>query len=246
MEISLFSWMLIIISAIFIGMGKSGIPGAGMVAIPIFASIFDPRMSVGLLLPILIFADSIAVFYYKSHTQWKYLLKLFPWAAIGLVLALIVGKNIDNQQFGYLLSAIIIFGVIIIIWQESKGQSIKIPDYWWFSALMGILGGFTSMIGNAAGPILALYLLSMRLPKNEFIGTRAWFFLIINIVKLPFHIWSWETITIESFILDLKLFPVLVIGMVTGFLLIRRIKEKLFKRLMIVFTIISALVLFIK
>lgn len=245
MELALIEWIIIIAATALIGVGKSGIPGAGMVAIPLFASIIDPKMSVGLILPMLIFADLIAVYYYKQHTQWRFLLKLFPWAVVGLIIAFIIGKSINNSQFGYLLSGIIILGVFIILWQEYK-KNFSVPDYWWFSVLMGILGGFTSMIGNAAGPILTLYLISMRLPKNEFIGTRAWFFLIINIIKLPFHVFSWETVNLNSFILDLKLFPVIVLGMIFGFMIIRKINEKLFKKLMITFTIISALVLFFK
>ena len=95
-----------------------------------------------------------------------------------------------------------------MLYQEIWGAKMKVPDYWWFAAFLGFFGGFSTMVANAAGPIMALYLLSMRLPKNVFIGTGAWFFFIINLLKVPLHILSWKTITLHSFIIDIILFPV--------------------------------------
>ena len=100
------------------------------------------------------------------------------------------------------------------------------------------------MIGNAAGPVMALYLLSMRLPKNIYIGTGAWFFFIINLSKVPLHIWSWKTITAESFILDLFMIPAIATGAFFGIWLVKLLPEKAFRIIVIVTTLLSALLLF--
>ena len=100
------------------------------------------------------------------------------------------------------------------------------------------------MIGNAAGPIMAVYLLAMRMPKNSFIGTGAWFFLIINLLKFPFHIFVWETITWSSFKLDLLAIPAIAIGIVIGIRIVNLIPEREFRYFIIVTTFLAADLLF--
>ena len=117
----------------------------------------------------------------------------------------------------------------------------KIPDYLWFAVLMGTLGGITTMIGNLAGSIMALYLLSMRLPKNQFIGTAAWFFLVINIFKVPFHVYSWETITVNSFLLNLIGLPFIALGAFCGFKIVQKISDKNYRWFVIAMTAIAAI-----
>ena len=99
------------------------------------------------------------------------------------------------------------------------------------------------MIGNSAGSIMALYLLAMRLPKNVFIGTAAWFFLIINIFKVPFHIFYWETIHLNSFLFDLLILPAILAGVIVGIKVVKLFSEKLFKILIIITTLITSLLI---
>jgi hypothetical protein len=125
-----------------------------------------------------------------------------------------------------------------------KSEHLKIPDYWWFSAIMGFAGGFATMIGNAAGPIMAVYLLSMRLPKNSYIGTGAWFFFVINLFKIPFHIFVWGTITWSTISFDLLMVPALALGAITGFRVVKFIPEKVYRIFIIATTLISSIFLF--
>jgi uncharacterized membrane protein YfcA len=106
------------------------------------------------------------------------------------------------------------------------------------------MGGFATMIGNAAGPVMAIYLLSMRLPKNSYIGTGAWFFFIVNLSKVPLHIWSWKTITVDSFLLDVMMIPATAAGAFLGIWLVRLLPEKFYRVLVIATTLLSALLLF--
>jgi len=218
----------------------------GMLTIPIFAGIFGSKPSTGFLLPLLLFADSIAVFHYKQHTQWKYLLKLSPWVIAGVLIAVWVGTIIDHQGFKILLGAIILSGVALMIWKDLFSTRKNLIDSKLFSSSTGILGGFTSMIGNAAGPIMSLYLISAKLPKNQFIGTRAWFFFAVNIVKIPLHVFIWETITWESFKANVVLSPCIIIGMLIGFQILKRIPEQIFRIIVICAIIGSSVILFVK
>jgi uncharacterized membrane protein YfcA len=120
----------------------------------------------------------------------------------------------------------------------------KIPKSLWFAIILGLSGGFVSMIGNAAGPVMALYLLSMRLPKNSFIGTGAWFFFVVNLSKVPLHVWSWKTITLDTFILDVMMLPAIASGAFIGIWVVRLFPEKLYRILIIVTTLLSAILLF--
>lgn len=212
--------------------------------VPILANAFGGRISVGLLLPILILADIFAVSWYNRHAQWKHILRLIPWALAGILTATLVGKNLSDSSFNRLLALLVVSGIIILIWQDIRPGKMKIPKSRWFAAPLGLLGGFATMMGNAAGPVMALYLLSMRLPKNSYIGTGAWFFFIVNLSKVPLHIWSWKTISMDSFLLDLVMIPAIAAGAFLGIWLVRLFPEKLYRYLVIGTTLLSALLLF--
>ncbi len=243
-DLSSLQWTLLGLSGLLIGMSKTGISGVGLMVVPILANAFGGRESVGLLLPILIFADIMAVSWYNRHADWKHILRLIPWALGGIVVATLVGKNLSDLTFNRILAILVVSGIVVLIWQDSRAQKEKIPKSKWFAATLGLLGGFATMMGNAAGPVMALYLLSMRLPKNAYIGTGAWFFFIVNLSKVPLHIWSWKTITLESFALDLMMIPVIAIGAIMGIWLVRLFPERLYRLLVIATTLLSALLLF--
>lgn len=243
-ELSSTQWIILALSGLLIGMSKTGISGVGLMVVPLLANAFGGRPSVGLLLPILILADIFAVSWYNRHAQWKHILRLIPWAFAGIIAATIVGKNISDETFNRLLAVLVIGGIGVLIWQDIRAGKLKIPQSRWFAGGMGLLGGFSTMIGNAAGPVMALYLLSMRLPKNSYIGTGAWFFFIVNVSKVPLHIWSWKTITARSFTLDLLMIPAIAAGASLGVWLVRLLPEKFYRILVIVTTLLSALLLF--
>jgi len=238
-ELTYYQVGIIALVAVLIGTAKTGVHGSGMIAVPMLASIFGGKLSSGLLLPILSLADIFGVFYYHRHASWPHLRKLFPWAALGVILGTATGAYIDDEAFR-LIMAIIIFGsVAIMLWLEQDNKE-HVPDYYWFAILMGVAGGFTTMVGNLAGSVMALYLLSMRLPKNSFIGTAAWFFMVINWFKIPFHVFIWKTITLDSFLLDLVTLPFIALGAGLGILITRQIPEKVYRYFIILMTLVAA------
>ncbi|MGY0644304.1 MAG: sulfite exporter TauE/SafE family protein [Paraglaciecola chathamensis] len=249
--IELFSYTLtystagmLLFTAFLIGMSKTGVAGVALFTIPIMAIIFGGKDSSGLMLPLLVMADLFAVTYYRRHVNWSYLVKLFPSAAVGVILATLIGNYIDDQLFRSVMGIIIFVSLAIMLWMETANKE-AIPDYMWFAILMGLLGGFTSMIGNLAAAVMALYLLSMRLPKNEYIGTGAWFFLAVNVFKVPFHVFAWHTISLNSFYLNVALLPIIALGAFVGIRIVRIIPEKQYRWLILAATGIAAIIMVI-
>ena len=117
---------------------------------------------------------------------------------------------------------------------------------WWYSSIFGLLGGFTTMIGNAAGPVLSVYLLSMRKGKMEYIGINAWFFLVVNFLKIPLQIFVWDNITWHTFTLNLVMIPVIMIGAWLGIRLVKLFPENVFRRFIQIVTILSVVMMLVK
>lgn len=230
--------------AILIGMSKTGIHGAGMMAVPLLAVVFGGQLSSGILLPMLCLADVMGVWYYHRHASWYHLKKLFPWAALGTVLGTLVGGRIDDETFKLVMAITIGVSVIIMIWLE-RGRKKEVPEFKGFAAITGVAGGFTSMIGNLATSVMAIYFLTMRLPKNAFIGTAAWFFLVINWFKIPFHIWSWETINWNTFMLDMTTLPFVGLGAFLGVHIVKNMKDRAYRWFIIAMTLMAAVFMLI-
>ncbi len=225
-------------------MSKTGIHGAGMMAVPLLALVFGGQLSSGVLLPVLCMADVMGVWYYHRHASWHHLKKLFPWAALGTVLGAVVGGMIDDYTFRMAMGVIIFVSIAIMIWLE-RTQREKVPDFKWFASLTGVAGGVTSMIGNLATSVVAIYLLSMRLPKNAFIGTTAWFFLVLNWFKIPFHVFGWKTITWNTLGLDLLALPFIALGGVLGVTIVKKIEDRAYRWFIIAMTIVASVFMII-
>ncbi len=239
------SWFFAFLAAFFLGTSKAGIKGIGVVIVTLMAIVFGGKSSTGTLIPMIIFADVLAVFYYHRYTQWKYLIKLMPTMVIGVLIGVWLGNDISDELFKRLM-AFLILGIVIFMFIMEKRKSTAIPKTRLFSNSMGLLSGFTSMIGNLAGSFSNIYFLAMRLPKNEFIGTAAWLFFIINIFKLPFHIIVWKTVTYESLAINIVLIPAIILGFITGIKLVKLINNELYRKFIIVVTAIGALILLFK
>lgn len=242
-DITTFEWLIIAFCAILVGMSKVGVPGVSMIVVPALAFIFGAKQSTGVLLPILIMADIFGVIYYRRHANWKHLFKVIPWAIVGLIIALWVGEIVNDNQFKNLISILVFLSIGLMLWQDKRKKTNLFPDKIWFAALMGILGGFATMIGNVAGPVFAIYLLAMHLPKNSFIGTGAWFFMIINLIKFPLQILVWENINIETLTINILTFPAIAIGAFLGIKIVKLIPENTYRGIVILITAISAFLL---
>jgi uncharacterized protein len=240
-----FNWGLILLSAFFIGLSKAGLRGIDMMNVTIMAIVFGSKASTGIVLPLLCVADIVAVSYYHRHAQWNHFWKLIPWMAIGILVGVYVGKDMNEVIFRKIMAIIIITTVIIMVALEIRKNPI-IPTNKIFVANMGLAAGFTTMLGNLAGAFSNIYFLAMRMPKNDFIGTASWVFLVINLFKLPFQVFFWKNITPESLYTDLLLLPAVLVGFWLGIKIVSKIKEDNYRKIVIVLTFLGALAIFFK
>jgi len=238
------NWIILIISGLLIGISKAGISGASLLMVPAMAYVFGGKVSTGIVLPMLIIADIFAVKYYHRHANWSHICRVMPWAILGILMALVVGQFVSDINFKKIMAICLFIGIAMMLWHDSQKENLPIFNQWWFSGLLGVVGGFATMIGNAAGPIMSIYLLAMRLPKYDFIGTAAWFFFIVNLIKFPLHIFVWKTVTLKTLSLNLLLSPTIILGVFLGIAIIKIIPEKAFRVLVVVTVIVSAVVLF--
>lgn len=244
-DISTFSWVLAFTAAFVVGISKAGIKGVAIINVTLMALAFGAKESTGLVVPLLILADIFAVVYYNRHTQWKYIIRFLPWIIVGILIGVFIGIDLEENTFKICMAVIILGSVVMMYWWDRK-ESKTVPSHWGFAGFIGILAGITTMIGNLAGAFSNIFFLAMRLPKNEFIGTAAWLFLIINVIKLPFHIWSWGTITPETLIINLKLVPGILIGLFVGVRLVKIIKEGFYRKMILILTALGAILILFK
>lgn len=233
------------LAAVLIGMSKTGIQGINTVSIPMLALAFGAKPSTGLILPMLCFADLIAVIYYRRSAEWKYILRLLPTAVAGFFIAILVDRFIPQEEFRRLMGLCILATLGVMFWSDRRGRTGDISGRWWYGPAFGLAGGFTTMIGNAAGPVMAVYLLSMKLPKLSFVGTSAWFFLIVNYLKIPLQVFVWDNITVSTLSLNLTTVPFILVGCVLGVWLVKRFPEGSYRKFIIVMTVMSTILLLI-
>lgn len=241
-HLSWLNWFLAFLAAFILGMGKAGIKGLGVLIVTLMAILFGGKASTGVLIPLMVVADILAVFYYNINTQWKFLLKILPTMVLGVLIGVWFGNDISEKLFKQVMAVFIIITVIMMVWMDQKKNK-AVPKHWIFASGMGLLSGITSMIGNLAGSFADIYFLAIRLPKNQFIGTAAWLFLIINVFKLPFHIFVWKTVTSESLLLNLFLVPGILIGFLSGVTLVKLLNNEVYRKFIMVVTAIGALMI---
>jgi len=228
------------------GLSKTGIQNIGSLAIPVFAFLFGARESTGIVLILLAMSDLMSVIYYRKKLIWSEVLKLLPMALTGLVFALILGKYIDNKTFKIIMASCILLGIGIMFWMERIHDNRKetLSNAKWYSPIFGFIMGFSTMIGNAAGPALSVYLLSRKMDKYTFVATGAWFIMILNYVKIPLQIFVWNNVSWAGFMLNLMAIPFIILGGITGIKLLKKLPEQLFKRIIQILIIISSILMF--
>jgi uncharacterized membrane protein YfcA len=248
------NWVLILLAAFILGLVKAGLKGIDLIHVTIMAIVFGGKASTGIVLPLLCAADIMAVWYYNRHAQWSHFWKLIPWMVVGILIGVYVGKDMNEVLFRKIMAIIIIATIIIMVafeFRSAGGRSLtekntQVPSNKLFAGTTGLTAGFTTMLGNLAGAFANIYFLAMRMPKNNFIGTAAWLFLVINLFKLPFQVFYWKNITGPSLTTDLFLLPALILGFWAGVNIVSRIKDNSYRKVVIVLTLAGAIVMFLR
>ncbi|AOM84210.1 sulfite exporter TauE/SafE family protein [Salisediminibacterium beveridgei] len=246
-DLSIIQWLLIFFTALLIGLAKTGIPALGILVVTMMAMIFPARDSIGIVLPMLIIGDLVAVTYYRRSVEWKLLWRLVPWVLGGIVLGFLLLFTVtDSRAIEVILGIIISSMVVLQIKKEfsSSNSDQKVPRSRFFLVFMGTLGGFTTMIGNAAGPVMAIFFIAMALPKTQFIGTGAWFYLTVNLIKVPL-LFSLGLISGNSLTLNAMMLPAILIGTAIGVRLVPLIPQQRFNQIVLLLSFAGALALLI-
>jgi uncharacterized protein len=241
-------WLFAALGAFMVGVSKAGITGLSILSIALFTQVFpSSKQASGLVLPLLIFGDFVAVFAYRKHTQWHYVWRMFPWTAVGVVLGYVALGRISDHATKSLIGGIIVSLAALSFWRKY----ISVPNdkrtaalHWSVAAFIGVLAGFITLVANAAGPLMAIYLVAMRLPKMEYVGTAAVFFMLLNLFKVPFMV-DLGLITVQSFGFNLLLAPAVLLGAVAGRWLLMRVNQSLFEQLVLALSAIGGILLFL-
>jgi len=238
-------WAIAAASAFLIGVSKAGIKGMGMLAIPFMAAAFGAKVSTGMVLPLLMAGDLFAVWYYHRYADWSSLRRFLPWAMGGVVVGVVFGANIPDILFQRSMGIVILVSVVALWWWDRRQRAV-VESKRWFPGVLGSVAGFSTMVGNLAGPFANLYFMGLRLPKNAFIGSAAWFYLILNWFKLPFHVFAWKTVNAASLPLALMVLPALLLGLFVGVRTVHLIQEAHYRRFILGMTALGGLLVWFR
>jgi len=240
LDIDTTGWIVVALCAMMVGITKTGIPGLGILVVPLMAHVLPARKSTGILLGILILADLFAILYHRRNARWSHVIRLLPAAFAGIVAGFVGLRYVDDRQLKPIIGTIVLVMLGVSYWRtRAGGTDAPVPAQWWFAAGLGFIAGVTTMMANAAGPIMIIYLLAMRLPKIEFVGTGAWFFFIVNWLKVPLSA-KLDLMTIESVKFDLMMLPFIAVGAVAGIFFLKRIPQKAFSTVVQILAVAAA------
>lgn len=237
MDLSTLDYTYILIAALLVGFTKTSVGGVGILAVLLMALAIPGKASPGVLLPMLIVADIFAVIYYRRDCQWGILLRLFPLTAVGVAIGYFTINLVPAWVFQQSIG-IVILAMLVLEMALPKGRQTKLGG-WVLTGFVGIFAGIATMVANAAGPIFGIYLLQMGLNKKDFVGTRSWYFLIVNLFKIPFSA-NLGLITTESLQLNLMFVPVIFVGAFLGYKVVGYLNLSMFKWLIRLAVILSA------
>jgi len=234
MSLTLAEIILTGLAALLVGFSKTGISGGGVLVVPLLASVFPGKTSLGVMLPMLIFGDILATAYHGRRVHLPTLFKLLPWVAPGLAAGYFALDAIPSAWMAKTLGTLVLVMLALRMVQVRAGAKLaeRIPMQWWFSAVMGLLAGFATMIGNLAGTIMTVYLLSMGADKKRFMGTGTWYYLIVNLLKVPLYI-RLGLFSAETLAVDFRAVPVILLGGAVGILVFRKIPQEWFNRVVL-------------
>ncbi len=245
-----YQWITGALAALWVGISKTGVPGIGILVVPLLGIGFGGRLGAGVMLPLLIMGDVFAVAWYKQHCQWEKLVSLLPWVVVGLALGTAVlwitgGGKSSKDVTDVVIGGLVAVMVLLHLLRNKLGDRLT-PTSPAGTAGTGIAAGFATMISNAAGPVMQMYLAAYKMPKEQFMGTIAWYFFIINVSKFPIYVILSSLIpqkplvTTSSLTLNAMVFPAVLAGVFVGKWLLPRMSQKAFETVVVVLSLAGA------
>jgi uncharacterized membrane protein YfcA len=226
-------------AGLLVGLAKTGLPGISILAIALLMEILPARMAVGALLPLLILGDLFAIGYYRRNADWARLWALFPCVILGVIGGFFFLRSVSDVQLKFILGALVLGLTLLELGRQRFGWN-NYPRRPWFTVGMGTLAGFATTVGNVAGPIMNIYMLSRGFDKLRFMGTAAWYFFIFNCVKVPLYC-SLGMINRDVLLLDLVCAPATIVGALLGRKILKRLSPVFFRRMVLALAALAAL-----
>lgn len=223
-------------AAFLVGMRRAGVQGPAVLAVALMASHFTAAASIGISVVIFLYADVQATFMLFRDVDWRLLGRLLVPTVVGIAVAAVVGRSLPPVAFGWILFVLLLLAYGSLLYQHARHGGVVAPEKAppFLTPVAGFLSGFTTMIGNLASIFVLIYFATIGAKKDAFIATSVLFFFSINLIKLPIHIWMWETISGPAVVRTLFLIPVVTIGFVVGRLIVARLSEAVYWRFVIV------------
>ncbi|QPE04826.1 sulfite exporter TauE/SafE family protein [Microbacterium schleiferi] len=242
-ELSALAWVALATGAVVIGLSKAALPGAGTIAVVLFAAALPAKQSTGTILLLLIVGDALALLAYRRHADVRALLRLIPTVIAGILVGTLFLAFASDQWVRRTIGVILLVVIAVTLWRRWRTDDAAVPGAA-AAGFYGVLGGFTTMVANAAGPVMSMYFLAARLPVQVFLGTAAWFFAAVNVAKVPFSI-GLGLITPSGLLIDVILVPAVVVGALVGRRIASVISQRLFEQTVIVLTVVGAVYLLV-
>ncbi len=238
-DLAAWHWALLAAGAFAIGLSKTGLPGLGALYVAVFANLLTAKAATGVVLPLLILGDAVALAVYRRRCAWPHLLRLFPWAAAGVAAGWWTLGRVSDAGASRLVGALLLAMLAAhFVWRRRAADEAPAPARP-VAAAAGLFAGFSTLMANAAGPVMTVYLLAMRLPKLEFLGTAAVFFFAVNWFKVPFLV-DLGLIRADSLWLNLWLAPAVLLGAAAGRRLAARIDQRRFEAISLALAAVAA------
>lgn len=243
MQLEVQGYLLGAFAALLVGVSKSGLPGLSILVVPLMAMVWPSKISIAALLPLLILGDLFALAWYRRHADWRKLLALAPWVVVGMAAAGLLLAHLNSDVLRPLLGGLVLAMLALELARQRFGWR-HAPTHPAVVGFTGWMAGFATTAGNAAGPIMNLYLLSRGLTKEVFIGTAAWFFFCVNGCKVPIYA-SLGLFSADTLRFDLWMAPAVLLGTGIGIAIQHRISKKVFNAVVMALTLLAALKLMI-
>ena len=220
---------LMALAALIIGYSKTALGGLGVVSVAIFATVLPAKESTAAILTILIVGDAIACWHYRRDPDWALIRRLLPAVIPGLLLGTLFLRAVDDDTLRRSIGGVLLVLLALQLWvkwraTDTESTTHRHPAVAWGA---GSAMGFTTMTANAAGPVMTLYLSAAGIEKRRFVGTSAWFFLIVNLAKVPFSIGLGLMHPVDV-TRALVLSPAVLAGGLLGYATVRLISQRTF------------------
>lgn len=253
-------YVVLAVAAVVLGISKTSIGGAAALSVVAFAIVLPARQSTGTILPLLIVGDVVGVALYRQHADWPMIGRLLPWVLVGLVAGAAFVAVADDTVLRRTIGVLLLVFLLGPVLSRRVGRDLRRPPGLSppgqvverapggrrpvTSVLAGAATGFCTMTANSAGPVMAMYLLLMRVPKMAFLGSNAWLFLIVNLTKVPFS-GALGLVDRGSLMLDATLVPFVLVGCALGRAVIGRLRQRAFEQITVWLATVSAIVLLV-